>query len=280
MHRALLEQAQDREFDHPISPSSRCADPIYRADITGRTIAPTAREGGLVCPHGCGRGGVVGVPGAGRGLRPRRCRGRDGGVRGRPGPHAVALLRGGTSGRAGRSCGGSPTWMAGLPGSFTIAYDEHRVRVEGDVAWLNAAGTGTLGRRRRNREADAASRDGGVPPGGRRRGDATHATAPSRGSSSSLVGSARRNQIVGPPPGAASFVDHAEPESLVERDVVANARLEEGGKLRRRGREPGHVRSGGRPDRARARPCRPPGCRGTSMVRRERVPPSQSQNMA
>ena len=34
------------------------------------------------------------------------------------------------------------SWMAGLPGSFTIAYDEHRVHVEGDVAWLNAAGTG------------------------------------------------------------------------------------------------------------------------------------------
>ncbi len=34
------------------------------------------------------------------------------------------------------------TWMAGLPGSFTIEYEEHRVRVEGDVAWLNAAGTG------------------------------------------------------------------------------------------------------------------------------------------
>ncbi|MEP6759237.1 MAG: nuclear transport factor 2 family protein [Actinomycetota bacterium] len=33
--------------------------------------------------------------------------------------------------------------MAGLPGSFTIAYDEHRVHVEGDVAWLNAAGAGT-----------------------------------------------------------------------------------------------------------------------------------------
>lgn len=34
------------------------------------------------------------------------------------------------------------TWMAGLPGSFRIEYEEHRVRVEGDVAWLNAAGTG------------------------------------------------------------------------------------------------------------------------------------------
>jgi uncharacterized protein (TIGR02246 family) len=34
-------------------------------------------------------------------------------------------------------------WMADVPGSFTIDYDEHRVHVEGDVAWLNAAGTGT-----------------------------------------------------------------------------------------------------------------------------------------
>lgn len=33
-------------------------------------------------------------------------------------------------------------WIAGLPGSFTIDYDERRVHVEGDVAWLNAAGTG------------------------------------------------------------------------------------------------------------------------------------------
>jgi ketosteroid isomerase-like protein len=34
-------------------------------------------------------------------------------------------------------------WMAGLAGSFTIAYAEHRVRVEGDVAWINAQGTAT-----------------------------------------------------------------------------------------------------------------------------------------
>jgi ketosteroid isomerase-like protein len=34
-------------------------------------------------------------------------------------------------------------WMATLPGSFTIAYTDHRVRVEGDVAWLNAEGVGT-----------------------------------------------------------------------------------------------------------------------------------------
>jgi ketosteroid isomerase-like protein len=34
-------------------------------------------------------------------------------------------------------------WMAGQPGSFTIAYTEHRVHVEGDVAWINADGTGT-----------------------------------------------------------------------------------------------------------------------------------------
>lgn len=34
-------------------------------------------------------------------------------------------------------------WIAGLPGSFTIDYAEHRVRVEGDIAWLNAVGTGT-----------------------------------------------------------------------------------------------------------------------------------------
>ena len=33
--------------------------------------------------------------------------------------------------------------IAGWSGSFTIAYDEHRVRVEGDVAWLNAEGTAT-----------------------------------------------------------------------------------------------------------------------------------------
>jgi ketosteroid isomerase-like protein len=35
------------------------------------------------------------------------------------------------------------TWIFALPGSFTIDYEEHRVRVEGDVAWINAAGTGT-----------------------------------------------------------------------------------------------------------------------------------------
>jgi ketosteroid isomerase-like protein len=34
-------------------------------------------------------------------------------------------------------------WMASLPGSFTIAYDEHRVGVQGDVAWVNAQGTAT-----------------------------------------------------------------------------------------------------------------------------------------
>jgi ketosteroid isomerase-like protein len=34
-------------------------------------------------------------------------------------------------------------WMAAMPGSFTIAYSEHRVHVEGDVAWVNAEGTGT-----------------------------------------------------------------------------------------------------------------------------------------
>ncbi len=33
--------------------------------------------------------------------------------------------------------------IAGWSGSFTIAYDEHRVRLEGDVAWLNAQGTAT-----------------------------------------------------------------------------------------------------------------------------------------
>jgi ketosteroid isomerase-like protein len=33
--------------------------------------------------------------------------------------------------------------IAGWSGAFTIAYDEHRVRVEGDVAWLNAEGTAT-----------------------------------------------------------------------------------------------------------------------------------------
>jgi ketosteroid isomerase-like protein len=30
------------------------------------------------------------------------------------------------------------TWMAGLPGSFTIDYADHRVTVAGDVAWINA----------------------------------------------------------------------------------------------------------------------------------------------
>ena len=35
------------------------------------------------------------------------------------------------------------TWIFALPGSFTIDYEEHHVRVEGDVAWINAAGTGT-----------------------------------------------------------------------------------------------------------------------------------------
>ena len=35
------------------------------------------------------------------------------------------------------------TWMAGLDGSFTIDYAEHRVTVEGPVAWVNAAGTAT-----------------------------------------------------------------------------------------------------------------------------------------
>ncbi|MFL5792197.1 MAG: YybH family protein [Actinomycetota bacterium] len=35
------------------------------------------------------------------------------------------------------------TWMAGLAGSFTIDYTEHRVTVEGPVAWVNAAGTAT-----------------------------------------------------------------------------------------------------------------------------------------
>ena len=35
------------------------------------------------------------------------------------------------------------TWMAGLEGSFTIDYAEHRVTVEGPVAWVNAAGTAT-----------------------------------------------------------------------------------------------------------------------------------------
>ncbi len=35
------------------------------------------------------------------------------------------------------------TWMAGLAGSFTIDYTEHRVTVDGLVAWVNAAGTAT-----------------------------------------------------------------------------------------------------------------------------------------
>jgi ketosteroid isomerase-like protein len=34
-------------------------------------------------------------------------------------------------------------WMAGLEGSFTIDYAEHRVTVEVPVAWVNAAGTAT-----------------------------------------------------------------------------------------------------------------------------------------
>jgi ketosteroid isomerase-like protein len=34
-------------------------------------------------------------------------------------------------------------WMVGLDGSFTIDYTEHRVRVDGKVAWVNAAGTAT-----------------------------------------------------------------------------------------------------------------------------------------
>jgi uncharacterized protein (TIGR02246 family) len=34
-------------------------------------------------------------------------------------------------------------WMAELPGSFTIDYHDHRARVEGDVAWVNAEGTAT-----------------------------------------------------------------------------------------------------------------------------------------
>jgi uncharacterized protein (TIGR02246 family) len=33
--------------------------------------------------------------------------------------------------------------MARLPGSFTIVYETHRVTVDGDVAWVNAEGTGT-----------------------------------------------------------------------------------------------------------------------------------------
>ncbi len=35
------------------------------------------------------------------------------------------------------------TWMAGLPGSFTIVYTDHRVTVAGDVAWINAEGNAT-----------------------------------------------------------------------------------------------------------------------------------------
>jgi uncharacterized protein (TIGR02246 family) len=35
------------------------------------------------------------------------------------------------------------TWMASLPGSFTIDYTEHRVTVDGPAAWVNAAGTAT-----------------------------------------------------------------------------------------------------------------------------------------
>ena len=35
------------------------------------------------------------------------------------------------------------TWMAGLSGSFTIDYAEHRVTVDGLAAWVNAAGTAT-----------------------------------------------------------------------------------------------------------------------------------------
>jgi ketosteroid isomerase-like protein len=35
------------------------------------------------------------------------------------------------------------TRMAGLPGSFTIDYERHRVTLVGDVAWINAEGTGT-----------------------------------------------------------------------------------------------------------------------------------------
>ena len=35
------------------------------------------------------------------------------------------------------------TWMASLAGSFTIEYAEHRVTVDGPVAWVNAAGTAT-----------------------------------------------------------------------------------------------------------------------------------------
>jgi ketosteroid isomerase-like protein len=35
------------------------------------------------------------------------------------------------------------TWMADLPGSFAIEYRDHRVTVEGDVAWVNAEGMAT-----------------------------------------------------------------------------------------------------------------------------------------
>ena len=35
------------------------------------------------------------------------------------------------------------TWMAGLAGSFTIDYAEHRVTIDGPAAWVNAAGTAT-----------------------------------------------------------------------------------------------------------------------------------------
>lgn len=35
------------------------------------------------------------------------------------------------------------TQMAGLPGSFTIAYETHRVTADGNVAWINAEGTAT-----------------------------------------------------------------------------------------------------------------------------------------
>jgi ketosteroid isomerase-like protein len=33
--------------------------------------------------------------------------------------------------------------MRQLAGSFTIVYENHRVTVDGDVAWINAEGTGT-----------------------------------------------------------------------------------------------------------------------------------------
>jgi len=35
------------------------------------------------------------------------------------------------------------SWAAGLSGVFTVDYEERRVRVEGDVAWINASGTAT-----------------------------------------------------------------------------------------------------------------------------------------